>query len=102
MTAKEKIDALRQEMKKENMAAYYVPTDDFHGSEYVSDHFKCREYLSGYREFCRSVDGRKIFHPGKGTAERFGYRIDENGGAGRSYRRGIFDKRLKAGGQAGL
>lgn len=48
MTAKEKIDALRQEMKKENMAAYYVPTDDFHGSEYVSDHFKCREYLSGF------------------------------------------------------
>lgn len=48
MTAKEKIGALRQEMKKENMAAYYVPTDDFHGSEYVSDHFKCREYLSGF------------------------------------------------------
>lgn len=48
MTAKEKIDALRQEMKKENMAAYYVPTDDFHGSEYVSDYFKCREYLSGF------------------------------------------------------
>ncbi len=48
MTAKEKIGALRQEMKKENMAAYYVPTDDFHGSEYVSDYFKCREYLSGF------------------------------------------------------
>lgn len=48
MTAKEKIYALRQEMKKENMAAYYVPTDDFHGSEYVSDYFKCREYLSGF------------------------------------------------------
>lgn len=48
MTVEEKINALRQEMKKENMAAYYVPTDDFHGSEYVSDHFKCREYLSGF------------------------------------------------------
>lgn len=48
MTEKEKINALRQEMKKENMAAYYVPTDDFHGSEYVSDYFKCREYLSGF------------------------------------------------------
>ncbi|MBD5542127.1 MAG: aminopeptidase P family protein [Lachnospiraceae bacterium] len=48
MTTNEKINALRQEMKKENMAAYYVPTDDFHGSEYVSDYFKCREYLSGF------------------------------------------------------
>lgn len=48
MTADEKINALRQEMEKENMAAYYVPTDDFHGSEYVSGYFKCREYLSGF------------------------------------------------------
>lgn len=48
MTVNEKIKALRREMKKENMAAYYVPTDDFHGSEYVSDFFKCREYLSGF------------------------------------------------------
>lgn len=48
MTTNEKINALRQEMKKENINAYYVPTDDFHGSEYVSDYFKCREYLSGF------------------------------------------------------
>lgn len=48
MTANEKIHSLRQEMKKKNMAAYYIPTDDFHGSEYVSDYFKCREYLSGF------------------------------------------------------
>lgn len=25
-----------------------VPTTDFHGSEYVNDYFKCREYLSGF------------------------------------------------------
>ena len=44
----ERIGALRREMRKEGITAYYVPTDDFHGSEYVSDYFKCREYLSGF------------------------------------------------------
>lgn len=45
---KRRIEALREKMRKENMDLYYVPTGDFHGSEYVSDHFKCREYLSGF------------------------------------------------------
>lgn len=44
----ERINRLRLEMKKEGITAYYVPTDDFHGSEYVSDYFQCREYLSGF------------------------------------------------------
>ena len=30
------------------MDAYVVVTDDFHGSEYVGDYFKAREYLSGF------------------------------------------------------
>lgn len=47
-TIRERINALRREMAKEGITAYYVPTDDFHGSEYVSDYFKCREYLSGF------------------------------------------------------
>ena len=29
-------------------SAWIVPTTDFHGSEYVNDYFKCREYLSGF------------------------------------------------------
>lgn len=48
LTIAEKLNLLRIEMAKEDISAYYVPTDDFHGSEYVSDHFKCREYLSGF------------------------------------------------------
>lgn len=48
LTTAEKLKLLRLEMAKENISVYYVPTDDFHGSEYVSDHFKCREYLSGF------------------------------------------------------
>lgn len=44
----QRLQLLRQQMKQENMQAYYIPTDDFHGSEYVSDYFKSREYISGF------------------------------------------------------
>ena len=42
------IDNLRIEMKEENMQAYVVPTCDFHGSEYIGEYFKTREFLSGF------------------------------------------------------
>ena len=29
-----------------------VPTADFHESEYVGDHFKCRQFLTGFYRFC--------------------------------------------------
>lgn len=42
------IDELRGLMSERGIFAYIVPTDDFHGSEYVGAHFKLREYLSGF------------------------------------------------------
>ncbi len=48
MRVEEKLTALRVQMKKRNLAAYIVPTEDFHGSEYVGAYFKAREYLSGF------------------------------------------------------
>ena len=48
MTVPEKLSALRACMKQEGIDAYLIPTDDFHGSEYVGDYFKCREYLTGF------------------------------------------------------
>ncbi len=39
---------LRQAMKKENIDYYYVPTADFHESEYVGEHFQARAYISGF------------------------------------------------------
>ena len=39
---------LRRAMAASGVDAYVVPTDDFHGSEYVGDYFKCREYISGF------------------------------------------------------
>ena len=48
MTVDEKIEALRARMKSNKVDMYYIPTDDFHFSEYVSDYFKCREFISGF------------------------------------------------------
>ena len=45
---KKRLDALRKAMSKQKIDFLLVPTADFHGSEYVSDYFKVREYLSGF------------------------------------------------------
>lgn len=48
MTVNERIDALRQEMKKENIDFYLIPMADYHTSEYVGDYFKGVQYISGF------------------------------------------------------
>lgn len=48
MTIPERLHALRQEMAKEKMDFYLVPTADFHQSEYVGDYFKARKYITGF------------------------------------------------------
>jgi len=45
---KTRIEKLRKLMREEGIAAYLIPTDDFHGSEYVGEFFKCRQYISGF------------------------------------------------------
>lgn len=45
---KQEITRLRAAMKSRGLDGYLVPTTDFHGSEYVNDYFKCRQYLSGF------------------------------------------------------
>lgn len=48
MDTKEKIVALRNEMKKEKIGVYIIPTSDFHDSEYVSPYFMTRKFFSGF------------------------------------------------------
>ena len=43
-----RLDILRSHMKKYNISAVVIPTADMHLSEYISDHYKLREYLSGF------------------------------------------------------
>lgn len=39
---------LREAMKVKGIDLYIIPTTDYHGSEYVNDYFKFREYISGF------------------------------------------------------
>ena len=48
MKITERLNVLRELMKEKKIDAYLVPTDDFHGSEYVGDYFKCRKYITGF------------------------------------------------------
>ena len=42
------ISKLRNEMIREGIDAYLIPSSDYNGSEYVNPHFRCREYMSGF------------------------------------------------------
>lgn len=44
----ERLQALREEMKKRNIDIYVIPTADFHESEYVGEHFKARKFITGF------------------------------------------------------
>ncbi len=45
---KKEIVGLRKLMAEEGIDAYFVPSGDFHGSEYVNDYFRMRAFLSGF------------------------------------------------------
>ncbi len=48
MKATQKLAALREAMKAAELDAYLVPSSDPHQSEYTADHWKSREWLSGF------------------------------------------------------
>ena len=63
-----RLAALRAQMAERGIDIYVVPTADFHGSEYVGEYFKAREYMTGFTgsagtalitmdEACLWVDG---------------------------------------------
>ncbi len=45
---KDEIISLQSVMKTEGIDIYYIPSNDFHGSEYVGEFFQARKYLSGF------------------------------------------------------
>lgn len=47
-TIKERLAALREVMQHERLAAVIFPSTDPHNSEYVADHWKSREWISGF------------------------------------------------------
>ena len=45
---KGRLNALRQQMQQHKIDAYVLPSADPHQSEYVADHWKGRQWISGF------------------------------------------------------
>ena len=45
---KQRLDSLREVMKREKLAAFIFPSTDAHQSEYVAPHWQGREWISGF------------------------------------------------------
>lgn len=43
-----RLEKLREGMKRHSIDALYIPTSDFHGSEYIGAYFRSREFFSGF------------------------------------------------------
>ena len=48
MNINQRIQDLREVMRREHLAAFIFPSTDPHQSEYVADHWKGREWISGF------------------------------------------------------
>lgn len=47
-TIEQRLDALRQLMRREHLGAFIFPSTDPHSGEYVPEHWKGREWISGF------------------------------------------------------
>ena len=48
MDINQRLSALREVMQREHLSAFIFPSTDAHQSEYVADHWKGREWISGF------------------------------------------------------
>ena len=48
MKVEEKLKALREKLRENNLDAYYITGFDAHQSEYVAPHWRTREFISGF------------------------------------------------------
>ena len=49
MNIKQRISSLRKLMKEKKIDIYYIPNEDDHlSAEYTADHFKCKQFMSGF------------------------------------------------------
>lgn len=98
------LELLREKMRETGVDACLIPTSDFHGSEYVGDYFKCREYISGFTGSAGTLvvtldeaglwtDGR--YFAGGEAVRRFRNYASEGTTARSACNRGIFKTNIK-------
>ena len=66
---RKEIVELRKLIAEEGIDAYFVPSGDFHGSEYVNKYFRMRAFLSGFTgsagELLVTADGAWLWTDGR-------------------------------------
>lgn len=108
----DRIEGLRRLMKERGIDAYLVPTSDYHESEYVGEHFKCRQFLTGFTgsagtavvtmdEACLWVDGR-YFVQAAAQLEGSGIIMQKMGQEGTPSVEDYLAEHLPAGGRLGF
>lgn len=76
MSINKRIDALRQQMQKNKLDAWIIPGSDPHQSEYVADHWKGREWISGFTGSAGNIVITKN-HAGLWTDSRYFIQADK-------------------------
>ena len=80
-TINERVGRLRSWMKENGFTAFVFPSSDPHNSEYVADHWKSREWISGFSgsagtavvtlRTCCAMDGFTLFYCSREGVERY-------------------------------
>ena len=99
---KRELELLKEKMRETGVDACLIPTSDFHGSEYVGDYFKCRQFISGFTGSAGAVVVTldeaglwKILSAGGEAVRRFRNYASEGTTARSACNRGIFKTNIK-------
>lgn len=76
MNIDQKLQSLRNVMKQHNVDAYIIPSGDPHQSEYPADHWKSREWISGFDGSAGTV-AVTMNHAGLWTDSRYFLQAEE-------------------------
>lgn len=112
MNIRERIAALREIMKSNQIDAYIIPSSDFHESEYVGEYFKAREFIAGFTGSAGTVvitaeeaglwtDGRYFIQAGK-QLENTGIKLFKSGEPGVPTIEEYIDERVPVDGALGF
>lgn len=86
---RKRLESLLEQMHRKGIDLYVIPMNDYHGSEYIGEYFKCVSYFSGFtgsagtlvltqKECCLFTDGRYFLQAGK-QLEGTGIRLQKMG-----------------------
>ena len=85
-TINERIENLREWMRANGFSAFVFPSSDPHNSEYVADHWKSREWISGFTGSAGTAVVTPPPPPPRAGARPFLFVAEPQGGGGKTRR----------------